>query len=133
MSPLESTRPISRRIAIARLAEAVVAADPGVGATREGGRWLTRDGDRVIAGVVVAAAGDGRVDVAIHLVAYMPPRPLREQATALREALVAAARRTGVAESLGNIDVTIHDLVAAEDLAETIPGLGPPRIGGVEV
>jgi hypothetical protein len=129
MSSPEPTRPTSTRIVLARLAEQVIAADPGVGATREGGRWLTRDGDRVIPGVVVAAAGDGRVDVAIHLVAYMPPRPLREQADGLRAALTMAARRTAVAESLGEIDVTIHDLVAPEE----IPGLGPPQIGGVEV
>jgi hypothetical protein len=129
MDSLESTRPTSRRIVIARLAEQVIAADPGVGVAGEGGRWLTRDGDRVIPGVVVAAGGDGRIEVDLHLVAYMPPRPLAQQATALRETLVAAARRTGVAESLGEIDVTIHDLLAPEE----IPGLGPPRIGGVEV
>jgi hypothetical protein len=129
MSSPESTRPASTRIVLARLAEQVIAADPGVGATREGGRRLTRDGDRDIPGVVVAAGGDGRVEVDLHLVAYMPPRPLEEQADTLREALIAAARRSGVAASLGKIDVTIHDLVAPEE----IPGLGPPQIGGVEV
>jgi hypothetical protein len=137
MNSPESTRPISRRIAIARLAEEVVAAEPGVGAAREGGRWATRDGDRSIPGVVVAASGGGRVEVDLHLVAYMPPRPLGEQASTLREALVAAARRAGIGDSLGQIDVTIHDLVAPEELdlaaPEEIPGLGPPKIGGVEV
>jgi hypothetical protein len=129
MSSLDSTRPTSRRIVIARLAERVIAADPGVGAIREGGRRLTRDGDRVIPGVVVTVGADGRVEVDLHLVAYMPPRPLAAQAESLRADLLAAARRTGVAESLGEIDVTIHDLVAPEE----IPGLGPPQIGGVEV
>jgi hypothetical protein len=134
MNPLESTRPTSRRIAIARLAEQVIAVDPGVGAAREGGRWLTLDGDRMIPGVVVTAAGGGRVEVDLHLVAYLPPRPLEQQAESLRAALLAAARKTGVAESLGEIDVTIHDLVAVEDVArEEIPGLGPPQIGGIEV
>jgi hypothetical protein len=133
MNSQESTRPTSRRIVLARLAEQVIAADPGVGATRAGGGRLTRDGDRVIPGVVVAAAGDGRVEVDLHLVAYMPPRPLEQQAADLRAALVAAAGRTGVAESLGEIDVTIHDLVAPDDVPEEIPGLGPPQIGGVEV
>jgi hypothetical protein len=133
MSSPESTRPISRRIVIARLAEAVVAADRGVGPAREGGSHVTRDGDRLIPGIVVAAAADGRVDVDLHLVAYLPPRPLAEQATALRVALAAAARRSGVAESLGEIDVTIHDLVEPRDESEEIPGLGPPRVGGVEV
>jgi hypothetical protein len=133
MNPLESTRPTSRRIAIARLAERVIAEDPGVGATREG-RRLTPDGDRAIAGVVVAAGGDGRIEVDLHLVAYMPPRPLAQQATPLREALVAAARRAGLDGSLGEIDVTIHDLVAPEEPApEQIPGLLPPQIGGTAV
>jgi hypothetical protein len=112
MGALESTRPTSTRIVVARLAEAVITADPGVSATREGGRWLTQDGDRAIEGVVVAAAGDGRVEVDLHLVAHLPPRPLEQQARGLREALVAAAKRTGVAGSLGAVDVTIHDLVA---------------------
>jgi hypothetical protein len=133
MTSPESTRPTSRRIMIARLVEQVIAADPGVGATREGGRWLTRDGDRDIPGVVVAAGADGRTEVDMHLVAYMPPRPLAQQATALREALVAAARRAVIADSLGEIDVTIHDLVDPEDAQEEIPGLAPPQIGGVEV
>jgi hypothetical protein len=137
MSSPESTRPTSTRIALARLAAGVIAADPGVGAAREGGRWLTRDGDRDIPGVVAVAGADGRVEVDLHLVAYMPPRPLAAQAESLRADLLAAARRTGLAESLGEIDVTIHDLVEPEDrdrmAPEEIPGLGPPRIGGVEV
>jgi hypothetical protein len=128
MSASDETRPTSVRIGIARLAEQVIAADPGVGPVEDGGRWLTRAGDRVIPGVVVVAGGDGRVDVDLHLVAYMPPRPLGQQAESLRAALREAARRTGVAESLGEIDVTIHDLVAPEE----IPGLGPPQVGGVE-
>jgi hypothetical protein len=129
MSSLESTRPTSTRIAIARLAAGVIAADPGVGATREGGRRLTRDGDRAIPGVVVSVGADGRVEVDLHLVAYMPPRPLARQAESLRADLLEAARRAGIAGSLGEIDVTIHDLVVPEE----IPGLGPPQIGGVEV
>lgn len=125
MGPLQSTRPTSTRIVIARLAEQVVAADPGVSATREGGRWLTRDGDRVIPGVVAAASGGGRVDVDLHLLAFMPPRPLEHQAASIRAALLEAAQRTGVAASLGEIDVTIHDLVAPDEL----PGLGEPGAG----
>jgi hypothetical protein len=137
MSSPESSRPVSRRVAIARLAEAVVAADPGVGPAREGGSFVTRDGARTIAGVVVVMGADGRVQVDLHLVAYLPPRPFAPQATALREALIAAARRAGVAASLGAIDVTIHDLVEAGDgdpvESEEIPGLGPPRVGGIEI
>jgi hypothetical protein len=73
------------------------------------------------------------VEVDLHLVAYMPPQPLAEQAERLREALFAAAGRAGLAADVGEIDVTIHDLMAPEDVPEEIPGLGPPRIGGVEV
>jgi hypothetical protein len=76
--------------------------------------------------VVVAASGDGRVEVDLHLLAYMPPRPLAEQADGLRATLVAAARRAGVGASLREIDVTIHDLVAPEEL-----GLDRNRAGGV--
>ena len=126
MSSPESTRPTSTRIVIARLAEAVIAADPGVSATREGGRWLTRDGERVIAGVVVAASRDRRIEVGLHLLAYMPPRPIEQQAASLRAELLEAARRTGIGKSLGEIDVTIHDLVAPEEL-----GLDETRAGGV--
>ena len=133
MNPSEPAGPTSVRIAVARLAEQVIAADPGVGVIREGRRWITQDGGRTIPGVVVAAAAGGRVEVGLHLVAYMPPRPLAEQAERLREALLAAAGRAGLAADVGEIDVTIHDLVVPEDVPEEIPGLGPPRIGGVEV
>ena len=133
MNPSEPAGPTSVRIAVARLAEKVIAADPGVGVIREGRRWITQDGGRTIPGVVVAAAAGGRVEVGLHLVAYMPPRPLAEQAERLREALLAAAGRAGLAADVGEIDVTIHDLVVPEDVPEEIPGLGPPRIGGVEV
>ena len=128
MSSLESTRPASTRIVIARLAEQVVAADPAVSATQGGGRWLTRDGDRVIPGIVAAASGDGRVEVGLHLNAYMPPRPMAQQAADLRSDLMRAARQVGVAESVGEIDVSIHDLVAPEE----IPGPTQAPVGGVD-
>ena len=110
MSPLEATRPASARIGIARLAEEVIAADPGVGPTAGNGRWVTRDGDRVLPGVVVAASGAGRVDVDLHLVAFLPLRPLDQQAASVRAGLAGAARRAGAAGRLGEIDVTFHDL-----------------------
>jgi hypothetical protein len=124
MNPSEPAGPTSVRIAVARLAEQVIAADPGVGAIREGRRWITQDGDRTIPGVVVAAAAGGRVEVDLHLVAYMPPRPLAEQAEQLREALIAAAGRAGLAAAVGEIDVTIHDLVAPEQLNLEGVGIG---------
>jgi hypothetical protein len=106
---VDARRPTSSRIALARLAERVVAADPGV-SPAEGGLWLTRDGDRLIPGVVVAAGAGGRVDVSLHLVAHLPPRPLELQVATLRAELVEAARTAGLGERLGPIDVTIHDL-----------------------
>jgi hypothetical protein len=125
MNALDTTRPASARIGIARLAEQVIAADPGVGPTRGGARWLTRDGDRVIDGVVVAAAGSGRVEVDLHLVAYLPPRPLGEQAESLRAALTRAARQAGIGTLLGEIDVTIHDLrERPADAGASAPGEG---------
>lgn len=110
IGPVDSHRPTSNRIAIARLAERVVGADPGVSLTQGGDRWLTRDGDRVIGGIVVAASAGGRVDVSLHLVAHLPPRPLRQQAAALRSELRLAVGKAGLAETLGEVDVTIHDL-----------------------
>jgi hypothetical protein len=110
MTPPDAQRPTSARVAIARLAGAVIAADPGIGPTDGGGRWVTPDGDVVVPGVVVAAADGGGFDVALHLVAYLPPRPVEEQAASLRAALLAVTRRAGVTDRLGQIDVAIHDL-----------------------
>lgn len=107
---MDLDRPISTRIAIARLAEREIAADPGVSPTDGGGRWLTRDGDRAIAGVVAIASGGGRVDVALHLVAHLPPRPLEQQVAVLRAELQASAQHAGLSDILGRIDVAIHDL-----------------------
>jgi hypothetical protein len=106
--------PISTRIAIARFAERAIAADPGVAPTDGGGRWLTRDGERTIPGIVATASGAGRVEVAVHLVAHLPPRPLAKQAADLRSEIQAAARSARLADGLGPIDVTIHDLREAE-------------------
>jgi hypothetical protein len=110
MSSPDPTRPTSVRIGIARLAGQVIVDDPDV-EPADGSRRSTADGDDVIPGVVAAAGVDGRIDVDLHLVAYLPPRPLGEQAASVRAGLVAAARRSGLAARLGEIDVTIHDLV----------------------
>lgn len=114
MSPPDANTPTSVRIGVARLAEQVIAADPGVRAVEGDGRWLTRDGDRIIPGVIVAADGSGRVEVGMHLDAFLPPRPLEQLAADLRAALLGAARRAGLVDTLGDIDVAIHDLVEPE-------------------
>lgn len=115
---MDPRHPISTRIAIARSAERVVAADSGVSPTDGGGRWLTRDGDRTIPGIVAAASGDGRVGVGLHLVAHLPPRPLAHQVASLRSEILASARRARLGEGLGRIDVTIHDLREADEGGE---------------
>lgn len=69
MSTTESTRPVTARVQIARVAERVVEEQEGVGATRGAPRrWLTSDGDRTIAGVVVAEGASGAIDLHLHLV-----------------------------------------------------------------
>lgn len=110
--------PISSRIAIARFAEQAVAADTGVSPTEGGGRWLTRDGERTIPGIVATASGDGRVEVGLHLIAHLPPRPLEQQVENLRNEILASARQARLAEGLGRIDVTIHDLREADEGGE---------------
>ena len=113
-------RPASTRVSIARLAEAVIAADPGVSPTPGQGRWLTPDGEKVIPGVVVGATADGRVDVQLHLVGAWPPQPLPETVSRLQQQLTEAAVAVGIGERLGRIDVSIHDFAE-------------PAEGGVEV
>jgi hypothetical protein len=115
VSPIDPTRPTSTRIMLARLAEAVVADDPGVRAA-PAEEWRTRDGDREIPGVVATAGADGRVDVDLHLLAYMPPRPIERQVTSICEALREAARRTGTEGRIGRIEITIEDVIAPIEL-----------------
>jgi len=116
MGPVDAQRPTSNRIVIARLVERAIAADPGVSPTDDSGRWLTRDGDRTIPGVVVAAAAGGQLDVSVHLVAHLPPRPLEPEAETLRAEIVDLVRGAGLAERMGRIDVTIHDLRERSEL-----------------
>lgn len=110
MSALDTVRPATTRVSVARLAEQVIVGNPGVSATRGRGRWLTLDGERVVSGVVVGMTGAGRVDVALHLIAAWPPQPLPPLAEQLRWELANEAAAAGLGDRLGEIAVTIHDL-----------------------
>src|ERR1700754_123088 len=109
MSTPDVTRPVTTRVVVARLAEQAIAAADGVFATRGRGRWLTADGDREIPGVVVGEDGAGHIDVALHLIASWPPRPLPELVDGLRTRFTTAAARAGLGERLGLVDATIQD------------------------
>jgi hypothetical protein len=111
MSTPQSIRPATTRVVLARLAERVIAEEDGVSATAGGGRWLTRDGDRDLDGVVVGASASGHLDVDLHLLAAWPPLPLPEVSARLRRRLSAAAASTGIESRLGRVDVTVHDVV----------------------
>jgi hypothetical protein len=110
MSTPDVTRPVTTRVVVARLAEQAIAVTDGIFATRGRGRWLTGDGDREIPGVVVGEDGAGHIDIALHLIASWPPRPLPELVHGLRERLTAAAVRAGLGERIGRIDAIIHDV-----------------------
>lgn len=104
-------RPRSERVALARLAEAVVAVEPAVEPTAGlPRRWLTVDGEERIEGVVAAEDADGRIAVELHLIAHWPTPPLPRLAEGLREALRRAARPAGLAGRLGEVSVNIHDI-----------------------
>lgn len=103
-------RPRSARVGLARLAEAVIAAEPAVEPTAGlPRRWLTVDGDERIEGVVAAAGADG-VEIELHLIARRPTKPLPQVAVALRGALQQAARRSGLDTRLGEVSVSFHDI-----------------------
>jgi hypothetical protein len=110
MATPDVTRPVTTRVVVARLAEETIAVTDGVFATPGRGRWLTADGDREIPGVVVGEDGAGHIDVALHLIASWPPRPLPELVHGIRERLAEAAARAGLGGRIGRIDATIHDL-----------------------
>jgi hypothetical protein len=107
---VEQTRPASARIALARVAEALLALDTGVEPTVGVGRWVTLDGRRPIAGVVAAEEGDGKVEVELHLVVRWPAPPLTELAAKLRRELRREAVRSGLGSQLGAIGIDFHDL-----------------------
>jgi len=113
--PERVQRPASGRVLLARLAERAIAAQDAVGATAgRDGRWVTADGDRLIDGVVVVAAGR-RLDVELHVVAEWPPEPLQQLAARLRGELELSASYCGLSDQLGDVDVAIDDVCERGD------------------
>ena len=112
-SSIDSTRPATARVRLARIARRVVEADGRVSATAGAGRWLTPDGDRTIDGVVAAEAVTGAIDLGLHLVAIAPTEPLEQRASLLRQAIVGQAIAAGLDDRLGGIDVSFHDVAVA--------------------
>lgn len=78
--------------------------------------WVTVDRGERIPGVVVAALGDGRHAVTLHLIAE--PVPLHPLADSVRAAVERAAAAGSLSAALGPVDV------AFEDIAQ--PGTAPP-------
>lgn len=102
--------PRSARVELARLAEAVIAADPAVEPTvRSPSRWLTPDADELIEGVVAAEGAEG-VEIELHLTARWPTGPLPQVAEVLRGALQKAAGQAGLGPRLGEVSVSFHDI-----------------------
>jgi hypothetical protein len=103
-------RPRSARVELARLAAAVIAADPAVEPNvGSPGRWLTPDADELIEGVVAAEGAEG-VEIELHLTARWPAGPLPQVAETLRGALRKAARKAGLGPRLGAVSVSFHDI-----------------------
>jgi hypothetical protein len=117
---IEQARPTSARIALARLAGAVIALDGGVEPTLGLGRWVTVDERRPISGVVASEEAGGKVGIELHLVVQWPPQPLEGLAEKLRWELRREAARAGLGDRLGEIAIDFQDL-ALPDLGET-PG-----------
>ena len=103
-------RPQSVRIRLARVAEGVIALDSAVSPTAGRGRWITLDGDHVIAGVSVAEGADGKVEIELHLDLVWPTPPIQRVAELIREDVARGARGQGLEDRLGQVDVTLHDL-----------------------
>lgn len=107
---LNPERPRSARVRLARLAEAVIAAEPAVEpAVGSAGRWLTFDADEPIEGVVAAEGAEG-IEIELHLIARWPTGPLPHVAEALRGALRKAAGQAGLGSRLGEVSVSFHDI-----------------------
>lgn len=105
---------------LARLACAKALAADGVAAGDVGpsGVWQTADGDDVLEGIVVTARSDGRLDVALHLVAGWPTPPLHAVAAEIRDGVSSAAGDAGLGERLGELSVSFGDLQEPRSVGE---------------
>lgn len=110
-------KPPSRAATVARLAlDAARALDGVVDATSGRGRWVTPDRSDPVAGAVAVVRADGRFDVELHLVAGLVPlHPLGER---IRDRIEREARKAGVSELVGPVNI------AFEDVEEKAPASG---------
>jgi hypothetical protein len=108
---------VSERVALALVAGQAIARTPGVSATSgPGGRWRTVGSQQIVAGVVAAENGGGRIDVELHLVARWPlAGSLEELAEELRARLRRAAAIAGMGERLGAVSVAFDDVLIGEE------------------
>lgn len=111
----------SERVRLARLAEQAARGVPGVVGGLEGRvrLWVTVDRGERIPGVVVAAVGEGRHAVTLHLIAR--PVPLHPLGDSVRAAVETAADVAGLATALGPVDVAFEDLAEEPGAAATTP------------
>ena len=116
MSPLNEAQPERRAVPSERVMLARVALDAALsvngvvsGDAGRFGTWVTADGEERLPGVLVTARAGGGFAVELHLVAQVVPlHPLAER---IREQVARAAAGAGLADVLGNVDVTFEDVV----------------------
>jgi len=82
-------------------------------------RWTTPDGDRSITGVIATEHATGTVEVELHLVLAWPPEPVAQVGERLRLQLRRAATTAGLADRLGALQITVHDVLASHDMPGT--------------
>ncbi|HEY0277283.1 MAG TPA: hypothetical protein VGC32_03340 [Solirubrobacterales bacterium] len=103
--------PRSVRVRLARVAEGVMALNSAARPSAGRGRWITLDGKEVIVGVVVAGDTAGKVEMQLHLDLVGELVPIEPLAAKIRADVEDRARREGLAGHLGQVDITIHDLI----------------------
>ncbi|HLI58539.1 MAG TPA: hypothetical protein VKV21_02620 [Solirubrobacteraceae bacterium] len=122
----ESSLTGSPRLALAEVAERVVARMPGVALTRcADARCQTVGRDRRIRGITTVAQGDGRYELALHVVVAWPPGPLTRLAEELRRRVLASAKRAQLEDRLGEVHV---EIVSIDDPEPTADSLAPGRL-----
>lgn len=118
-NPASPDRPVAgaapattRRVWLARAASTAIAQTDDLRATAgPQGRWRTLDGARSLDGVVAIEGGDDRVELALHVDAVWPPRPLAELADEVRLRTIGEAENAERDGELGSVRVFFHDVV----------------------
>jgi hypothetical protein len=110
---------LSARVALAQLAEGVIARTDGVSPTTgPAGRWRTVGAPRAIHGVLAVEDARGRVDLELHLVVRWPPQmPLEQLGDLVRGRLRSAAGTAGMGARLGAVAVAFDDLLIETESA----------------